>query len=338
MDLLDATTVSGWLADRGHPDGEWVEPLAGGVSSAVFGVGEGFVVKQARPRLAVADEWLADPRRVLHEAYALRLAATLTPDAVPRVVDVDPDRLVVLLERAPLTWVDWRSRLLELGADAEVDAAVAARLGTVLGTWHAASAPRAAELAADLAGGATSFAELRLEPFHHTVARRVPEVAAAVRAAAARLVEPALPVLVHGDFSPKNVLVDPDRPGRLWVIDFEVAHVGAAVFDLAFLLGHLICKSAHRPADAAALGHCGQAFLAAYAAAVPAPMRPVWSAVAPQVACILLARVHGKSPAGYLTPQQAAAVDATARRLLREPGDDHGAAWAYLSESRSGVR
>jgi hypothetical protein len=333
--LLDGTSVAAWLDSRGHRSDGGVRRLAGGVSGAVFGVGDHSVVKQSLPRLAVADEWLADPKRLLHEAYALRLAATLTPDAVPSVMDVDADRLVLLLERAPLSWLNWRARLLTTGADG-VAIKVAARLGDVLGIWHAATSACPADLAPGLASAARSFVELRLDPFYFTVAARLPELAAPVQAAAARLVAASRPVLVHGDFSPKNVLFDEENPGRLWVLDFEVAHLGAGVFDVAFLLAHLVCKGAYRPGDAAVLAQCGRAFLAAYAAAVPPPMHPAWADVAEQLACLLLARVHGKSPAAYLSPIARAAIDTVARRLMRDPGPDAGAAWAYLHDAGLG--
>jgi aminoglycoside phosphotransferase (APT) family kinase protein len=43
-----------------------------------------------------------------------------------------------------------------------------------------------------------------------------------------------------GDFSPKNIMVGMDE--QVYILDFEVTHVGNPVFDLAFLLAHLLCK------------------------------------------------------------------------------------------------
>ena len=51
-------------------------PLAGGVSSEIYRVDDGqesFVVKRALPKLNVAAEWFADPRRNLHEQDYLAL-------------------------------------------------------------------------------------------------------------------------------------------------------------------------------------------------------------------------------------------------------------------------
>ena len=59
-------------------------------------------------------------------------------------------------------------------------------------------------------------------------------------------------VLVHGDFSPKNILVGPAGPV---ILDAECAWYGDPAFDLAFVLNHLLLKGAWRPAMARAL--CG---------------------------------------------------------------------------------
>ena len=51
-------------------------------------------------------------------------------------------------------------------------------------------------------------------------------------------------VLVHGDFSPKNLLIGPDGPV---ILDAECAWYGDPAFDLAFVLNHLLLKGAWQP-------------------------------------------------------------------------------------------
>ena len=48
--------------------------------------------------------------------------------------------------------------------------------------------------------------------------------------------------LVHGDYSPKNVLVYQDR---LILLDHEVIHWGDPAFDVGFALTHLLSKAHH---------------------------------------------------------------------------------------------
>ena len=50
--------------------------------------------------------------------------------------------------------------------------------------------------------------------------------------------------LVHGDYSPKNILV---RDGRLVLLDHEVIHFGEPAFDLGFAMAHLLSKAHHLP-------------------------------------------------------------------------------------------
>jgi streptomycin 6-kinase len=108
--------------------------------------------------------------------------------------------------------------------------------------------------------------------------------------------------IVHGDFSPKNVLVGPEP--QLWVIDFEVAHLGDPAFDVAFLLCHLMLKSLHRPELAVEYDRCAIEFATTYQMGARAELAPSWEYVLGHVGCLLLARVEGKSPAEYLTAEE----------------------------------
>ncbi|HTT89269.1 MAG TPA: aminoglycoside phosphotransferase family protein [Acidimicrobiales bacterium] len=308
-DVLGAGNVLQYLASRGlQPKaGAVARPLGGGVSNIVLAVGEGpgsMVVKQALARLRVADAWWAPRERALVEAEALDLAGRLTPGAVPRVLDRDPGRCALVVERAPADWQDWKSRLLSGTADARV----AAWLGSLLAGWHRATL-HGQELS-ERFYSQEPFEALRVEPYYRTVARRRPPMAGAVLAFADELLSHRL-CLVHGDFSPKNVLVGRGR--ELWVIDFEVAHLGDPAFDVAFMLCHLMLKSLHRPELAPAYDRCALAFASAYEAGVGMELAPSWDYVLGHVGCLVMARVDGKSPAEYLSEGE--------RRLARQVGE-----------------
>ena len=300
VELLTETTVVAHLRGRGllGTGPVTVEALGGGVSNVVLAVsgpdGGGLVVKQALPRLRVAEEWTAPTGRTLTEAAALLVAARVTPDAVPPMLDTDEHRHVLVQRRAPAAWRDWKSMLLGGTADPEL----AARLGELLAAWHSATTD-VARLPQRVADGAEAFEQLRIDPYYRSVARQVPpELGRRILAAAEALGERRR-CLVHGDFSPKNVLVAPAGTA-CWVIDFEVAHPGDPVFDLAFLLCHLALKSVHRPAFALGYGRCMTAFAARYEDQVDPVLAPSWPDVLRHVGCLLLARVRGKSPAEYL--------------------------------------
>jgi tRNA A-37 threonylcarbamoyl transferase component Bud32 len=328
MTSLSKETVLPYLADRGLVEpglSARVEELGGGVSCVVLAViAEGrtrLVVKQALPRLRVADEWIATPRRAVHEADALRVASRLTPGAVPRLLDSDPEASALTIECAPDDWGDWKRELLA----GNVDAGVARWLGRVFATWHSGTLwdPSIESQFDDV----DAFEQLRISPYHRTVAARHPELSSAIDDRVARL-HRRRRCLVHGDCSPKNVLVG---PGGRWVIDFEVTHYGDPTFDLAFMLNHLFLKGIHRMDDSRRYEHASTEFYDAYTAEAAPELLDEVPALMSQVGCLMLARVDGKSPAEYL--------DATSRQrawevglsLLLDPPDSLEAAWQRLA-------
>ena len=68
--------------------------------------------------------------------------------------------------------------------------------------------------------------------------RRNPGVAELLEALAVRTMSTKI-ALVHGDVSPKNILLGHDGPVRL---DAECAWFGEPAFDVAFCLCHLLLK------------------------------------------------------------------------------------------------
>lgn len=315
---LDAGSVGPYLVSRGvfGATGEqivgWV--IEGGVSNVTLGARQGdrrVVVKQSLGRLRVPDVWLAERDRILTEGGALRWLGEVTPGALPPVVDLDPERCVLILAHAPAGWEDWRNRLLA----GRVDPSVATRLGKLLASWHAASASWAAP--PPWVGSARAFDQLRVDPYYRTVMARRPEVAPFI----GRYMDQMLArhaCLVDGDFSPKNVLVG-EGDGGLWIIDLEVAHLGDPAFDLAFMLHHLVLKALHRPQDCASYMACALAFWEAYAKGAAPGLLDEASYVLGHVACLVLARVDGKSPAAYLTEPERVAARALGDRLLASP-------------------
>ncbi len=325
MSGLDAAWVRQHLVARGLIEPGVllaVTPLSGGVSSdivAVSGPGVELVVKRPLGRLRVEQEWHADARRILTEGRALRVAERLLPGSVPPVLDLDEDTLTLVLQRAPSGWTDWRGELL----GGNIDPRVGRRLGTALGVWHRKS-PAGGSAVADFAA-VDVFVQLRIDPFYRTVALRYPAVAPLIERTADALLA-TKSCLVHGDFSPKNVLAHGDSA---WVLDWEVAHVGDPVFDIAFLLTHLLLKAVHRPAQADEYGLVARGFLEEYHATGP-PALSVPGALHRNIGCLLLARVDGKSPTTYLTGREPETVRALGFELLQASEVDILGAWARL--------
>ena len=87
------------------------------------------------------------------------------------------------------------------------------------------------------------FESLRLEPYYAFTATQIPAAAGFLQALIAGTRARRL-TLVHGDFSPKNILIHRDS---LVLLDHEVIHWGDPAFDLGFSLTHLLSKAHHLP-------------------------------------------------------------------------------------------
>jgi 5-methylthioribose kinase len=287
-----------------------IDPLTGGVSSDVLLIrsqGRSFVVKQALGRLRVAATWRASVGRSATEAAALEFAGSIQPDAVPKIFGSLADRHCIVMEAAPSSFRVWKSDLLA----GQVEPSIAETLGLRQGAWHSASLDNAAIATrfADL----SNFIDLRLEPFHRTVAVRHPQVSQRLEALAGRLLENRR-CLVHGDLSPKNILTD---GSGLWLVDWEAAHFGDPVFDLAFIWAHLRCKAAYRPESAVAYRNCAYRFLDGYAQTAGTIANEIdRSYLTAQIAALLLARMDGKSPVEYLEEDAKNACRQQALRIL----------------------
>jgi 5-methylthioribose kinase len=309
MDLNEAN-VGTYLRERGvaPPDGVVAaRPLSGGVSNVVLLAewdGGGVVVKQSLARLRVAAEWLFDRSRIYVERACLDVLAQRLPGAAPTVVFADDAEYVFGMTVAPPGGEVWRDVL----AEGRFDEDTAARAATLLGRLQAQTAGDA-ELARRFADR-MPLIQGRVDPFHRHVAAAHPDLAARIGREIDRMLA-TRGVLVHGDYSPKNLIAYRDR---VLLLDCEVAHWGDPAFDPAFVLCHLLLDGcAHRDARAPAVA---RAFWTAYLAA--GGQAHDEAAVVAELACILLARADGKSPLPGLDDATRTAVRAAGRTLLAD--------------------
>jgi aminoglycoside phosphotransferase (APT) family kinase protein len=288
--------------------------LSGGVSSDIWRVdlpAGPVCVKRARARLKVADAWEAPIERSDAEAAYLQEVAPVVLGHVPRVLAHDPGAHVLVLEWLdPVTHPVWKQHLLE----GRVDAQVVEMLGRILAAIHATSA--ADPTIATRFDNAAQFAALRLDPYLEAAARAHPDLAGPLRARR-EAIESNRRVLVHGDVSPKNILVGPIGPVLL---DAECATFGDASFDLAFCINHLLLKCAHRPEATAAYLDGVARLSAAYVTGISwEPAELLEARTAALVPALALARIDGKSPVDYLDEAARAGVRQLARALLAAP-------------------
>jgi hypothetical protein len=124
--------------------------------------------------------------------------------------------------------------------------------------------------------------------------------------------------LVHGDLSPKNILLAAHGP---ILLDAECAWYGDPAFDLAFCLNHMLLKCLWRPQWREQYLACYDTLAATYLAGVTwEPRAGIEARVAHLLPGLFLGRVDGKSPAEYLTAENDRnRVRRVARRFLLEP-------------------
>ena len=276
-------------------------PLSGGVSCEIYLVEDGaerFVAKRALAKLAVQADWFADVSRNRHEWEYIRYVARFLPEAVPVLRDCSAANNYFTMEYLNGRFLNWKQLLLAGAASV----AHARQAGTVLAQIHRHSAGDAAAMR--LFDTTPVFFQLRLEPYLLTTGAKHPPLRPLFEAEAARLAA-ARECLVHGDFTPKNILIGPER---LVLLDCEVAWFGDPAFDVASLLNHFFLKALlHAPRDAG-LRPMIDGFWAAYQAVRPSP--ELEARVNRLLLMLMLARVDGKSPVEYL--------DAARQQFIRE--------------------
>jgi aminoglycoside phosphotransferase (APT) family kinase protein len=316
--------------------------LAGGVSSDIYRVdlAAGPVcVKRALPQLKVSAVWEAPVERNRWEVAWMRTAAAIVPQFVPRVLADDAESRAFAMEfLAPEGHPVWKAQLRDGTIEVSTAAEVARRIVAVHRTT-AGDAEVARRFATD-----AIFHSIRLEPYLLATARRHPDCAGALERLAEVTAANKL-ALVHGDVSPKNILVQnrgrtpnpaetktgvrpqEGRGGGPILLDAECAWYGDPAFDLAFCLNHMLLKCLWRPQWRDEYLGCFDALAANYLAGVDWEATDAIEArVARLLPGLFLGRVDGKSPAEYLAEERDKdRVRRVARALLLDPAQKLGA-------------
>jgi 5-methylthioribose kinase len=343
---ISATTAADYLRESARiaaSEPVHVRELPGGVSNIVLLVtlptrGERFVLKQARGQLRVREEWLCPVERIWREVEVLRVCEGLlrnTGDSggmtrakhkaldwfspgVPQVNWEDRENYCYAMTAAPSRNRTWKAMLLD--GPSMLDPYIAVACGRLLGRLHAGSW-RDAGLAASLEDR-TYFDLLRLDPYYSHAANANSDLAAQFTKLIDSVWNNRL-CLVHGDFSPKNLLI---WWRNVWLIDHEVGHFGDPAFDLGFFLTHLVAKAVHARVECrhflALAGIFWQTYRTQLArVAAPDELADLKQRMLLNLAGCLLARVDGKSPLEYLSDHERHVIQQLGREWLITPPD-----------------
>lgn len=293
-----------------------IVPLTGGVASDIAMVDLGarkICAKFALPKLKVAADWRAPVHRNGAEYAWLSVAAAATPRNAVQLYGRSATAHGFAMEylEGPDVYL-WKDHLLR---EAPIRGE-AQGVATLLGTIQAVSSKPVFDRTPF--DNRNDFHALRIEPYLSHTRKAHPALAPHI-AALEGLLGQSEQVLVHGDASPKNILLRGRAP---ILLDAECATMGDACFDPAFCLNHLVLKAVHLPGARAQLLAQLSAFWQSYAAHV------VWEdagalerRVCALLPALMLARVDGKSPVEYLSEAARQAVRDVSIPLITRPLD-----------------
>jgi hypothetical protein len=298
VDISDNSQLKRYLAGKNvfrNCDDLYLRLFPGGVSGNVVLASDGktsLIVKQALPKLKVKENWECDPGRMIIEHRALEVYARLVPSCVPAPVFYDGDNYIMCRQAAPEDCPMWKAQLLE----GLLDFRVAQKAIETLLVVHNKTAGEAR--LRETFGATDVFYSLRINPYIEFTVTKYPEFREPADRVSAMLLNEKI-ALVHGDYSPKNILVSGED---IFVLDMEVAHFGHPAFDLAFFLNHFLLKSIKNKmwggAYLAMLRYMARVYLGGLSCM---DAREMEGAAVRVLAFLFLARVDGKSPAEYIT-------------------------------------
>jgi len=191
------------------------------------------------------------------------------------------------------------------------------QFGRLLGAIHRRSSGNGEEEVRRQFADTRYFENLRLEPYYLYTAERVPGASSFLRSLVSDT-RSQKHCLVHGDFSPKNVLL---HRGKMVLLDFEVFHFGEPAFDIGFALAHFLSKAHHLRKSRQSFVNGARVFMEAYRREIDS-LEWVGSLEPRLVRHILgcaLARVAGKSVLDYLTPEEMARQQDVVLQLIANP-------------------
>ena len=308
--MIDALEQMALLARGDRPT---ITALRKGASSEIYRVKLAWgtiCIKRSLPRPSSSGDTALPVQRSNFEGKWLRIARDVLGESVPAVLG-EQHGMFAMEYLDPARHTSWATQL----HSGDINPSTAAEIGRMIGRVHAATANNFA--VAQRFSTDRIFHAARIEPLLLTTAAIEPEAGSRLKQLALNTERTKL-ALIHGDFSPDNMLIGPKGPVLL---DAECAWYGDPAFDLALFLSYLLVACVLQPQWCNHYLTCYTACSAAYA------QRVTWERpehtderAALLVPALVLARAGGHVPSDSLQPardRERAAV--LARTLLLDP-------------------
>jgi 5-methylthioribose kinase len=242
IDIENEESLAKYLRDKkllNPKDSLVVQLLSGGVSNRTVLVKINqtyFVMKQGLSKLRVPSDWFSNPARIQREALGMvALRSILREDQIPKLIFSDDTNNILMMEAIPQPHENFKTVLLKGKDESKHIQDMALMLASIhKKTWK--NNKYANEFL-----NTEFFYELRIDPYFRYCVEKYPEYSKWFQKNIFSNLE-IKNCLVHGDYSPKNMLV---YKNELVLLDHEVIHYGDFAFDFGFVLTHLFIKSVH---------------------------------------------------------------------------------------------
>ena len=271
------------------------EELKGGVSSDVYKVKTSentYCVKRSVPKLRVKKEWYADTKRLKYEFFWLSHCKKIIPNRIPYVYNFIQKKDYLILEYFNNKKFDTlKSHLL----NKKIEKKIIIKISKDLFKIHKESSTNT--IKKKFINNSKNFYDLRLDAYFNELARVYPKLKKKVKNVLISY-EKNSSTLVHGDFSPKNILVSDNK---IKYIDAETSNFGDPAFDVVFFSNHLLIKSIFIPSKKKEFINCYKKFFYTYLSSLKKSDKPnFFNRCAIMIPLMLLARIDGKSPVEYI--------------------------------------
>ena len=285
--------------------------ITDGVSSDIWYVktsNKQYCIKRALAKLTVKEDWYAPIDRNNYEVKYFTHCRVIQPYSFPKILGHDSKNFILAME-----WFDnkkfivWKKKLLEKS----VSLKDGKRIGKLLSLVHKSFYKKKQYEKIFL--NDKTFYDIRIEPYLRFTSKFYPEFYESYKKTINFLTKNKSTV-IHGDFSPKNILLGKNFPV---ILDAETACWGNPAFDIAFFNNHIILKSIFNRKVFKSYLNLSNHFLKTYLANFSVVNNSNFiSKFITLQALLILARVDGKSPVEYFKKQHKAIARSLAKNLL----------------------
>ena len=290
------------------------QKITDGVSSDIWYVktekNREFCIKRALAKLTVKEDWYAPISRNKFEAMYFQNCFEIAPGNFPKLLGYDNKNYILAMEwYSPNSYLVWKKKLLNKKVEKE-DVRNVSNLLVKKHKKFFNSKNFEKQFNNDV-----TFHSIRIEPYILFTSKKHPDFKNKFERVAESLVKNKK-TLIHGDFSPKNILIKNNIP---LILDAETACWGDPVFDLAFCNNHLLLKCLLPDGLGKKLLDLSFNFVKNYIDNISWEDKSFFiKRLLDITPLLLLARVDGKSPIEYFKVKQQELTRQLGRHILKD--------------------